>query len=185
MDLPLPDDLAAHPRDLLAGLEAAVGAETAAQWCADLLLGADPHEHAAMLPYVGGRAADAVLSGSWKPYWARAWGARGLLYVWSDSVAGAVVAGIADEHWRPAEMAMKAATVHELGEAGPAALPWLDAELPRVRAVACRLLGVVGDTEHVDAVAACLDDPDPAVRKAAARALGVLRRRLDLPDDDY
>ena len=57
----------------------------------------------------------------WKDYWVRTWGARGLLYVWDDSAAPAVVAGLDDEHWRPAEMCLKVSTKRELGEAGPRA----------------------------------------------------------------
>jgi HEAT repeat protein len=44
-----------------------------------------------------------------------------------------------------------------------------------------RALAVAGDTEHVPVVEATADDSDPAVRKAAARALEQLRERLDLP----
>ena len=45
----------------------------------------------------------------------RTWGARGLLHVWADSATDAVVRGLADEHWRPAEMCLKVAARHERG----------------------------------------------------------------------
>ena len=48
-------------------------------------------------------------------------------------------------------------------------------ELPRVRAQALRTLAVVGDTEHVDAVAAGCTTTRTAVRRQAARALESLR----------
>jgi HEAT repeat protein len=51
-----------------------------------------------------------------------------------------------------------------------------------VRAQAVRTLGLVGDTEHVDAVRAALDDDDEAVRRQAGRAYERMARRLDLPD---
>jgi HEAT repeat protein len=56
-----------------------------------------------------------------------------------------------------------------------------------VRAAACRTLGSVGDTEHIAVVEGCLDDPHPEVRRAAARALGAIARRLDVDVDpaDY
>src|SRR3954468_17431425 len=53
-------------------------------------------------------------------------------------------------------------------------------ELPRVRAVAMRLLGTSGDTEHVDAALAGLADPAAEARGAAARAGELMRRRLAL-----
>ena len=43
----------------------------------------------------------------WQDYWVRTWGARGLLHVWDDAATGAVVAGLDDEEWRPAEMCLK------------------------------------------------------------------------------
>ena len=53
-------------------------------------------------------------------------------------------------------------------------------DLPRVRATAARALGGCGDSEHLAAVRRLLADPDPDVRRAAARALERLERRLDL-----
>ena len=37
----------------------------------------------------------------------RTWGARGLLHCWDDAATDAVVAGLGDEHYRPAEMCLK------------------------------------------------------------------------------
>jgi hypothetical protein len=91
-----------------------------------------------------------------------------------------VVEGIADEHWRPAEMCLKVAVKREIGEAGPGAAELTRHELPRVRVAAIRCLGAVGDTEHVDAVSAVSDDDNAQVRRAAARALEQMVRRLDL-----
>jgi HEAT repeat protein len=117
----------------------------------------------------------------WKDYWVRTWGARGLLYVWDDSASQAVVAGLEDEHWRPAEMCLKVSTKREIGEAGPgAARLAVTGELPRVRVQALRTLGVVGDTEHVEVVRAALEDPDASVRRQAGRAMSALAARLDV-----
>lgn len=181
--LPPPADLASTPAQLVATLERLVGPRLAATWCADLIEGADPHDYAVVLPYLGGRAAQPALDGIWASYWIRTWGARGLRYVWVDEVAYAIVHGLDDEHWRPAEMCLKVAALREIGEAGPGAVQWLDHELPRVRAAACRTLGVVGDTEHVRLVLDALDDEHADVRRAAARAARLLSRRLDLEID--
>jgi hypothetical protein len=186
-ELPPPSDVSQHPKLLVAELEAHVGNRLAALWCAELLKGADFHDYEGMLWYLGAQATPGVLSGQWELYWVRTWGARGLRYVWVDECASALVAGLGDEHWRPAEMCLKVAVLRDVGEAGPGAVGWLDHELPRVRAAACRALGAVGDTEHVAAVRVCLDDPHAQVRRAAARALGRMAGRLDVRLDpaDY
>jgi hypothetical protein len=178
--LPSPSAPAGTPRGLVTELGGLVGVEPAAGWCADLLAGADPHDYVAMLPYLGKNCADAAFDPRWHDYWHRTWGGRGLLYVWADSVAPTVVAGLGDAHWRPAEMCLKVSALRELGEAGPGAVPLAAHELPRVRSNAIRCLGVVGDTEHVDVVTSGLDDDDVTVRRAAARALTLMSYRLDL-----
>lgn len=157
-----------------------VGEQTAAGWCADLLAGADPHDYVDMLAYLGRNCRAAAFDPSWYDYWPRTWGARGLLYVWADSAAPVVVAGLSDEHWRPAEMCLKVAARREIGEAGPGAVLLATAELPRVRAAALRCLTKVGDTEHVETVEAAQTDESQQVRRAAARALTELDKRLDL-----
>jgi HEAT repeat protein len=91
-----------------------------------------------------------------------------------------VVAGLADEHWRPAEMCLKVATRHEVAGAGDGASVLATHELPRVRAQAMRTLAVTGDTEHVGAVRDRLADEHDDVRRHAARALEQMARRLDL-----
>jgi HEAT repeat protein len=52
--------------------------------------------------------------------------------------------------------------------------------LSQVRAKAVRTLGLLGDTEHVEAAGRVVDDLDPEVRRQARRALERLRLRLDL-----
>jgi hypothetical protein len=184
---PKPADVSLRPQLLVAELARRVGDRQAALWCAELLDGAEPRDYEGVLWYLGAQATPGVLSGRWERHWARTWGARGLRYVWVDDCTAAIVAGLSDEHWRPAEMCLKVAAQRDLGEAGPGAVEWLDHELPRVRAAACKALGAVGDTEHVAAVESCLDDEHPDVRRAAARALSAMARRLDVPLDpaDY
>jgi hypothetical protein len=170
--------------DLIEELAARLGRPEFTRVCVALLEGAPREDHLDVLPWLTGHdwsEGEPVRDeGTWPDYWLRTWGARGLLHVWDDAATGAVVAGLSDEHWRPAEMCLKVAARHEVAGAGDGAAALADHELPRVRAAAMRTLAVAGDTEHVDVVADRVDDPDPAVRKAAARSLELLQQRLDL-----
>jgi hypothetical protein len=166
-------------------LEALVGRERFVEVCCDLLGGADRSSYVAELRYLtgfDGEHRDRFLDeSSWKDYWVRTWGARGLLHCWSDRASDAVVGGLGDEHYRPAEMCLKVAAMYDVAGSGPGAAILTTHELPRVRANAVRTLGVVGDTEHAEVVVAALDDPDESVRTQAARAYERMATRLDLP----
>ncbi|MGN6575261.1 MAG: hypothetical protein ACTHKG_06215, partial [Nocardioides sp.] len=133
----LPDPPAERetPRDLLARLAAHTGEARAAELCAELLEADSPGDHEETLLFLGGAAGRAVLAGTggWKPYWARVWGARGLLYVWDDRAAPAVLAGLADPAWRVAEMCLKVSARRDL-PCGDEAVRLARHELPRVRA---------------------------------------------------
>jgi len=185
-DLPPPRDIEAHIGDLVVELAHHQGERDVVDLCVELLGGADAHDHLSELAYLtgidfgpGGHDID-----TWADYWPRSWGARGLLYVWHDSASTAVVAGLGDEHWRPAEMCLKVAVRHEVAGAGDGAAALSTHELPRVQVQAMRALAVTGDTEHVAAVRARLaddhEDEDEDVRRQAARALERMARRLDL-----
>ena len=184
-ELPLPRDLEAPVGELVRELADHLGARATVDLCVDLLGGADRNAYPDAMPYLTGVVFDeespVFYPAQWKDYWVRTWGARGLLYVWDDSAAPAVVDGLDDEHWRPAEMCLKVSTKREIGEAGPgAARLAVEGELPRVRVQALRTLGAVGDTEHVGVVTDLLDDAEPAVRRQAARSLSQLAGRLDI-----
>lgn len=172
--LAAPEDPRAVPRDLLAALGRQIGEAAAAECCVELLGGADAADFADVLPYLGGNLV-------WPDYWPRVWGARGLLYVWTESAGSVVVSGLADPAWRVAENCLKVSTQRELSGAGSAAVGLTGHNLARVRAQAARTLAAVGDTEHVAAVAALAADPEPTVRAAAERAMTRLIERLDLP----
>ena len=185
-DLPRPAEGDRPVATVIRELDALVGRDRFVAVCVDLLGGADRTSYVPELRYLTGHSwedGDPVRDPAvWRDYWVRTWGARGLLYVWDDSAAPAVVAGLDDEHWRPGEMCLKVSTKREIGEAGPgAARLAVEGELPRVRVQALRTLGAVGDTEHVGVVRGRLDDDDPAVRRQAGRSLEQLARRLDLP----
>jgi len=109
------------------------------------------------------------------------WGARGLLYVWTDEVSDAVLEGLRDEHWRVAKMCLKVSAKRGLPGAHDAAR-LARHPLPRVRAAGLRVLAASGETEDLPAVTAALKDPEEEVRRAAARSEDRLLTRLDLPD---
>lgn len=171
--------------ELIEELASRVGVAAFTEVCVDLLEGAPREDHLDALPWLTGHdwaeGSEVRDPDVWHDYWLRTWGARGLLHVWDDSATGAVVAGLSDAHWRPAEMCLKVTARHEVAGAGDGAAALADHELPRVRAAVMRALAVAGDTEHVEVVRGRLDDPDEAVRRAAARSLERLGRRLDLP----
>lgn len=179
--LPTPPEERQSPRDLLAFLEAHVGEAVAARLCAEVLAAATPDEYPETVRFLGGSSGDAVLAGSpsWQPYWTRVWAARGLLYVWDESAAPAVLEGLRDVHWRVAEMCLKVAARREL-PAGDEAARLASHSLPRVRAAALRALAAGGDVEHVDVVREAVHDDDEEVRRTAARALERMAARLDL-----
>lgn len=170
--------------ELIAGLAVRLGVPRFVAVCTDLMAGADREEYVEELRSLTGHdwyPSDGVFDReTWQDYWVRTWGARGLLHVWDDSATDAVVHGLADEHWRPAEMCLKIAARHEVAGTGDGAAALADHELPRVRAQAMRALALMGDSEHMTVVRDRLDDKDAEVRKQAARALDVLERRLDL-----
>jgi hypothetical protein len=173
--------------ELIAELASRIGMPAFVAVCTDLMGGADREEHVEELRSLTGhdwQPGDAVLDRTvWHDYWVRTWGARGLLHVWDDSATSAVVAGLADEHWRPAEMCLKVTARHDVAGAGDAASVLLDHDLPRVRAQALRALAVAGDTQHVELVRERLEDDDEQVRAQAERALKRLGTRLDVESD--
>lgn len=179
--------LDASPRDRAAAAVEAVGAGVLTAWCAELLARrvrwGDPDRPD--IGWVGGRAA-----GSWgapdqltgeTDYWPRVWAARTLLHVWAEACTADVVAGLRDPAWRVREMCAKVAARWEVAAAADPCLGLVDDETPRVRAAALRVLGVTGEAEHAEGVRHGLDDPEPAVRGAAERALQLLQDRLDRP----
>ena len=173
-------------REAVDGLVVRNGEATVVEACTALLDGAPPEQWAEIavgLSVHGTSVAQLRSEGYDGGYWWRSWGARGLLYVWLPGAAAAVVRGLDDEHWRPAEMCLKVSAARDLAEAADRAVGLAGHELPRVRAAAVRLLGRAGDTEHVTAVRSALEDPDSQVRRAAGLALERMVVRLDLPGE--
>ena len=169
-------------------LDDLVGRERFVEVCCDLLAGADRTSYVPELRFLtgfDGEHRDRFLDeSSWKDYWVRTWGGRGLLHCWSDRATDAVFAGLGDEHYRPAEMCLKVSARHDVAGSGPGAAALTQHPMARVRANAVRTLGVVGDTEHAEVVVAVLHDPEEWVREHAARAYERMAQRLDLPPLD-
>ena len=170
--------------ELIAVLAGRIGLPAFVSVCVDLLGGAPRERYVDELRSLTGRdwapSSRMFDRESWGDFWVRSWGARGLLHVWHDSATAAIVAGLADEHYRPAEMCLKVSARHAVAGAGDGAVLLAAHALPRVRAQAMRCLAVVGDTEHVAVVDEALGDAHPDVRRQAGRAREALTRRLDL-----
>ncbi len=170
--------------ELIPDLAARLGVHRFVAVCTDLMAGAEREEYVEELRCLTGHdwhpGDDVFDRDAWADYWVRSWGARGLLHVWDDSATDTVVRGLADGHWRPAEMCLKVAAKHDVAGTGDGAAALADHELPRVRAQAMRALAVTGDSEHLAVVRTRLDDDDESVRRQAARALAALERRLDV-----
>ena len=172
--------------ELIGELADRLGRDEFTAVCVDLMAGAPREDHLDALPWLTGHdwsEGEPVRDqGTWHAYWLRTWGARGLLHVWDDPdgrATDAIVTGLSDDHWRPAEMCLKVVAAHDVAGAGDGAAALADHDLPRVRTAAMRALAVAGDTEHVEVVQRHLDDPDPAVRRAAGRSLERIKQRLD------
>lgn len=170
---------------LIPELAARLGRQGFTEVCVDLMRGAPRETYLDELPWLTGHSwakGEPVRDPEvWHDHWLRTWGARGLLHVWDETASDAVVAGLGDEHWRPAEMCLKVAGRYAVAGSGDGAAALAEHPLPRVRVAALRALAAVGDTEHVAAVHGRLDDPDEEVRRAAGRAWERLCARLDLP----
>ncbi len=76
-------------------------------------------------------------------YWGRVWGARGLLYVFDERAADAIIAALGDEHWRVREMAAKVVARHRVDAAFAAVAGLRDDPVPRVRAASERAVVVL------------------------------------------
>ena len=182
---PTPAERGVPVREVVEALAEREGEARVVEICSALLEGAPPEACGAIAVGLTGhhKSVEELRAAGFHDYWWPTWGARALLYVWRPDAASAVLRGIAHEHWRPAEMCLKVAARRDLAEAADGAVALATHDLPRVRAVSLRTLGLVGDTEHVPTVRSGLEDADPQVRRAAALALERMVARLDLPGE--
>ncbi|MDF8263187.1 HEAT repeat domain-containing protein [Luteipulveratus flavus] len=171
------------PRETVAQACERWGEPEVARRCAALIGGAHDGGLVALL---GSRAAtdEAWMARSVNQYWMRVWGARALLYAWSTEAEPAVVAGLADDHWRVREMCAKVAVQRAIGAAADPAADLVVDPVERVRVAALRVLGAVGEGEHAAGVRTAYDDDSPAVQRAAYAALRSMSERLDRDLDE-
>ncbi|GGF17649.1 HEAT repeat domain-containing protein [Subtercola lobariae] len=130
---------------------------------------------------VGGAHAEGILSGAPALYWPELWGARALLYVWNDTAAPAVLAGLTNQSWRVREMCAKVVAVRSIGTAKDLARLTTD-QNARVRAAAARAIAAVGDAASASTLETMLRDYDKEVRRAAQQSLVTLKARLEHPE---
>ena len=126
---------------------------------------------------VGGRHAQGILDGAPPLYWPEVWGARTFLYVWNDSAAPAVLAGLGNQAWRVREMSAKVVARRQLAYPAEVAALATD-EVARVRAQAARALGEIGGAPEIDVLRSMLKDAEIEVRREAGGALKKLRAKV-------
>ncbi|HEY5320256.1 MAG TPA: HEAT repeat domain-containing protein, partial [Galbitalea sp.] len=163
------------PAARIADAVARFGEREVADRAAALLAGANEGEE--FLLWVGGRHAQGILDGAPALYWPELWGARALLYAWDDVAAPAVQRGLANQAWRVREMCGRVVVARELPFAAEVA-PLLTDEVARVRAIAARAIGAIGDYDQALLVTALLVDPEIDVRRQAGDALRTLAASL-------
>lgn len=92
---------------------------------------------------LGGGHGALFLEGRGAAYWGRVWGARGLLYVWDDTAAPALLDAVTDSSWRVREMVAKVAAKRRLDDAASGVAQLTSDAVPRVRAAASRALAAL------------------------------------------
>jgi hypothetical protein len=99
------------PRDLVAAAVEVYGRARVIAWCEELLAGhaADDDPEWPEIAWLGGTV-------GWSAYWARTWGARGLLHIGPPARPEIVLASLADESWRVREMSLKVIRRHGLDD---------------------------------------------------------------------
>jgi HEAT repeat protein len=127
------------------------------------------------LVIAGGRHAIGVLDGAPPLYWPEVWGARALLYVWSDKAVDAVTAGLQNQAWRVREMCARVTAQRSLDRAEHLR-PLLTDDTARVRAAAARALGIVGAPDDVATLKNLFRDGEIDVRRAAQQAIARLEK---------
>ncbi len=125
------------PRKLVQRVGDDIGVDLLRSWCVDLLRGEASAEDD-RYPHIG------WLGGTtgWLAYWARVWGARGLLHAGPPDDPAPVLAGLEDEAWRVREMVLKVITRYELDDPAGRIAGLTQDPVGRVRWQAWRALGV-------------------------------------------
>jgi len=127
----------ALPRDLVAGAVEVYGRARVIEWCEELLAGRAGDDDPAWpdITWLGGTV-------GWVPYWARTWGARGLLHVGPPARSEIVLAALQDESWRVREMSLKVIRRHGLDDPDGLVGRLVEDPVERVRIQAWMALGL-------------------------------------------
>ena len=127
----------ALPRDLAAGAVELYGRPRIIEWCEELLAGRVSDSDPAWpdIAWLGGTV-------GWVPYWARTWGARGLLHIGPPARPEIVLSALEDESWRVREMTLKVIRRHGLDDPDGAVDRLVEDPAERVRVQAWTALGV-------------------------------------------
>ncbi len=166
-----PVPLDASPADRIAAAVDLYGQRNVVERALALLAGED--ETKEFLLFTGGAHANGIINGAPALYWPELWGARVFVYIWDDSAASPIRAGLRNRAWRVREMCAKVTALRELPFAEDLQSLLAD-DVPRVRAAGARALARVGGEEHAEAIKALLKDADMDVRRQAGAALKAL-----------
>lgn len=136
----------ALPKELATEASELFGRELVVRWCEALLAGTATDDDAAWphIEWLGGTV-------GWRDYWARVWGARGLLHIGPPEHPSIVIDALADEHWRVREMSLKVVRRHGLDDPEARVDALVDDPVERVRLQAWTTLGVPAPEGHRDA----------------------------------
>lgn len=125
------------PKELAAQASALFGHDRVLSWCEELLAGRASADDPGWpdIAWLGGTI-------GWADYWARVWGARGLLHIGPPVHADIVVAGLEDSSWRVREMCLKVMRRHGLEDPDGHVDALIADPVERVRMQACTTLGL-------------------------------------------
>lgn len=137
---PYPATPHALPKDLAAAAVDLFGRERVVAWCEELLAGraADDDEDWPDIAWLGGTV-------GWIDYWARTWGARGLLHIGPPDRPEIVLAALDDPAWRVREMSLKVIRRHGLDDPRGRIGRLVEDPSERVRVQAWTTLGCTPD----------------------------------------
>ncbi|HEX5728822.1 hypothetical protein [Microbacterium sp.] len=137
---PYPATPHALPKDLAATAVDLFGRGRVVSWCEELLAGraADDDAEWPDIAWLGGTV-------GWVDYWARTWGARGLLHVGPPDRPAIVLAALEDPAWRVREMSLKVIRRHGLDDPHGRIARLVDDPSERVRVQAWTTLGCTPD----------------------------------------
>lgn len=133
----LPATPGALPKELVTEAAERFGRRQVVEWCEGLLTGSIGDDDPAHpdIAWLGGTI-------GWAAYWARVWGARGLLHIGPPEHPSIVLSALDDESWRVREMCLKVVRRHGLDDPTGRVDRLADDPVERVRVQAWTALGM-------------------------------------------